>query len=622
MNRLKNNTDIVIKPADEGGATVIMDADDYVKEAMRQLSNQEYYVKIDSDRTNDHEQMINQCIEQLILVGELDREKGELLKPTNSRTPIFYLLPKIHKVNNPGRPVVSSVRSHTEKLSAYVDEFLKPLAEKLPSYIKDTTDFIICLRSLGKLPNNCYLATLDVSSLYTNIDINEGLKIVEKELETQDQVKPTARTITTLLEKVLKMNNFTFNGEHFIQVKGTAMGTRAAPNFAHVYMGNIEKQFVYETPWINNIILWKRFIDDIFLIWGGDSESLITFINHLNNAVPLIKYTHEISQNEVNFLDTTVKKDTEGNISTDVYQKPTDTHPYLNWNSAHPLHLKRSIPYSQALRLRRICSNTETLEKRLTQYAEYFVACGFKQQKVRKEMNKVLKLTQEQCLVSNRKESQDRIPFVITYNPYTTYIAEIANRHWDFLKTKERLGRIFNKNPLVAYRRPSSLRDALVSTKFKRYSGCSDGFTKCSKPRCSWCNLIHATNTFKGIHDARKYKILHPLDCQSSWVIYIIQCVKCGLQYVGKSETNLNIRLNNHRNHIKKAFNSCELTDHFLTNKYSHEFERDISITAIEQITSTTMNINRKKELLQAREIFWQRKLKSIQPRGLNKRLG
>ena len=75
-------------------------------------------------------------------------------------------------------------------------------------------------------------------------------------------------------------------------------------------------------------------------------------------------------------------------------------------------------------------------------------------------------------------------------------------------------------------------------------------------------------------------------------------------------------------NHIKKAFNSCELTDHFLTNKYSHEFERDISITAIEQITSTTMNINRKKELLQAREIFWQRKLKSIQPRGLNKRLG
>ena len=92
------------------------------------------------------------------------------------------MLPKIHKVNNPGRPVVSSVNSHTEKLSAYVDEFLRPLAEKLQSYIRDTSDFITELRVLGQLPARCYLATLDVSSLYTNIDIDEGLTIVEGEL--------------------------------------------------------------------------------------------------------------------------------------------------------------------------------------------------------------------------------------------------------------------------------------------------------------------------------------------------------------------------------------------------------------------------------------------------------
>ena len=101
--------------------------------------------------------------------------------------PVFYLLPKVHKGNNPGRLVVSSVRSHTEKLSAYVDEFLSPLAEKLPSYIKDTTDFISFLKSLGKLPEDCYLVTLDVSSLYTNVDTDVGLQIVEQELEQQNQ---------------------------------------------------------------------------------------------------------------------------------------------------------------------------------------------------------------------------------------------------------------------------------------------------------------------------------------------------------------------------------------------------------------------------------------------------
>ena len=121
-----------------------------------------------------------------------------------------------------------------------MDEFLRPLAEKLPSYIRDTSDFIRQLQILGQLPARCYLATLDVSSLYTNIDIDEGLTIVEEELEKASQSRPTHKTLSCLLEKVLKLNNFIFNGEHYIQIKGTAMGTRVAPNFANVYTGRLE----------------------------------------------------------------------------------------------------------------------------------------------------------------------------------------------------------------------------------------------------------------------------------------------------------------------------------------------------------------------------------------------
>lgn len=118
----------------------------------------------------------------------------------------------------------------------YVDEFLRPLAEILQSHIKDTTDFIKRLRVLGRVRENCILATLDVSSLYTNIDTNEGLTIVEEEFEKEGRNNPSAKTLACLLEKVLKLNNFTSNQEHFIQVKGTAkMGTRAAPNLAKVY---------------------------------------------------------------------------------------------------------------------------------------------------------------------------------------------------------------------------------------------------------------------------------------------------------------------------------------------------------------------------------------------------
>ena len=103
------------------------------------------------------------------------------------------MLPKIHKPNNPGRPLISSVNSHTEKLSAYVDEFLRPLAQALASHIRDTTDFIARLKNLGRVPENSILATLDVSSLYTNIDTDDGLAIIEEELAKTGQIQPSAK---------------------------------------------------------------------------------------------------------------------------------------------------------------------------------------------------------------------------------------------------------------------------------------------------------------------------------------------------------------------------------------------------------------------------------------------
>ena len=346
LKRLCNNKDTITKPSDKGGATVILNIGDYITEAMWQLNDEEYYKKVEEDLTLQHEQLINQCISDLINDGDLDMDTGQLLRPANSRTPIFYMLPKIHKPNNPGRPVISSVNSHTEKLSAFVDQFVRPLAQALPSHfsllLRDTTDFIIRLKNLGRVPEDSILATLDVSSLYTNIDTDEALGIIEEELAKTGQIRPSAKTLTCLLEKVLKLNNFTFDNHNFIQVKGAAMGARAAPNFANMYMGRFEDTFVYRTEWSHYLIDWVRFIDDIFLIWKGSKSSLTTFIKYLNGVKPSIKFTHEISYKSINFLDTKVIKDVQGNISTDIFQKPTDTHPYLQWTSAHPPHLKKS----------------------------------------------------------------------------------------------------------------------------------------------------------------------------------------------------------------------------------------------------------------------------------------
>ena len=94
---------------------------------------------------------------------------------------------KIHKHGNLGRPIASSNGQPTERISQFVDYYLKPLVHKTASFIKDTTHFLNKLDQLGHLPSNAILVTLDVSSLYTNIPHNEGIDACQHYLNTRDQ---------------------------------------------------------------------------------------------------------------------------------------------------------------------------------------------------------------------------------------------------------------------------------------------------------------------------------------------------------------------------------------------------------------------------------------------------
>ena len=77
---------------------------------------------------------------------------------------------------------------------------------------------------------------------------------------------------------------------------------------------------------------------------------------------------------------------TDGIIETDLYMKPTDSHEYLLSSSCHPFYCKKGIPYSQALRLNRICSNNEFFDKRCNDLEKYLLERGYSEKMVRKEM--------------------------------------------------------------------------------------------------------------------------------------------------------------------------------------------------------------------------------------------
>ena len=205
------------------------------------------------------------------LLPEQPRPANNILSVTH-----VYFLPKIHKgvLPPPGRPVVSANGCPTEKISAFVDAFLKPLVPEIKSHVKDTTDFINKIESLGCLQKGAIIGTLDVTSLYTNIPNGEGLSVIEEKLkEIRDpRLMPTNRSLVELLEMVLTMDHIQFNGRHFLQKRGTAMGTRLAPSYANLFMENVETAALQNHE--KRPQIWLRYIDDIFFVWTHGKAEL------------------------------------------------------------------------------------------------------------------------------------------------------------------------------------------------------------------------------------------------------------------------------------------------------------------------------------------------------------
>ena len=149
------------------------------------------------------------------------------------------------------------------------------------------------------------------------------------------------------------------------------MGTKFAPKYATLVMGYLEQKLYQKVEdefsqrfanYIENS--WKRFLDDCFIIWNYSEDMLNKFPDILNHLHSSIKCTREISRTNLSFLDILVINN-NGTITTDIFNKSTDTHQYLDFRSCHPTHTKRNIPYCLARKICAVVTDSETRDQRL-----------------------------------------------------------------------------------------------------------------------------------------------------------------------------------------------------------------------------------------------------------------
>ncbi|PIK51111.1 hypothetical protein BSL78_11992 [Apostichopus japonicus] len=231
------------------------------------------------------------------------------------------------------------------------------------------------------------------------------------------------------------------------------------PSYACLFMSSLEECMSSTAPCRS--LIWWRYIDDIFFVWTSDEDSLLTFINNINSFHSTINFTSNYSHQQINFLDVTVRKE-HGSLSTDLYTKPTDTHQYIHSSSCHPRHGKSGIAYSQALRLRGICSNNSSFIRHTDALEEHLTARGHSARRVREAIyiKKVRPLSRSSTLEVKKKKGRDcdhELLLVVTFHPNLPPLQKFTSYNHNILFTSDRLQRAVHEKPIIAYRRPRNL---------------------------------------------------------------------------------------------------------------------------------------------------------------------
>ena len=164
---------------------------------------------------------------------------------------------------------------------------------------------------------------MDVKALYATIPHKDGIAAVQTTLNRNNVNTTLTQWILRSIECILTNNNFAFKDQYYIQIQGTAIGTKMTPKYDNIFMNVFEEQLPTNAPL--KPIAFFQFIDDIMLVCTNDIKALNEFIEAAISLYLTIKFTHCISPVKVNFLDTTVHL-VDNSLETEIYLKPIDTH--------------------------------------------------------------------------------------------------------------------------------------------------------------------------------------------------------------------------------------------------------------------------------------------------------
>ena len=521
----------------------------------------------------------------------------------------------------------------------FLDHVLQPLAQSYPDYLHNSTDLSRLLQDL-QVPDNAILVTIDVTSLYPSIPQTDCLNKIYTEMCHHPHLMSfDPNFIIRLLHTNINYNYFTFANLTFQQTNGTAMGAAFSPTIANIYMSTVVRYFLQTQT--TKPLTFKRYIDDIFMIWTDTTDELNNFLTNLNSFHTNLHFTHEQSHLTIDFLDLTIYKGTHfyftNLLDTKTFQKPQNLYQYLHFTSTHPPKIFKAIIRGECIRYIRTNTTYETYMATVHNFKLRLRKRNYPERLINKTINTVQYNKRQQYLKTFQPLQATCFPPLFKSVPPPQYNLLKKLILQDYTKLH------FTSPRFITLRHPT-LQNILVRAKLNptdeqfmditlyldnttptthtttatlpKLQYKPPTITPCRQRKCSTCSYhLLTTPTFKDTQRTpTTYRIRHHLSCTSTNIIYLITCNKCKKQYVGYTTKQLNTRINHHRSnilnkrpiYISKHFN---LPDHSLS---------DLRVQPIDKATETD---NPTKELHQL-EHFWIKTLRTVVPEGLNVRPG
>ena len=238
--------------------------------------------------------------------------------------------------------------------------------------------------------------------------------------------------------------------------------------FGHVY--ELEKKHILTDP---NIIFYKRYRDDEICVYIGDDHQLQGLIDRLNSCHQSLKFTFEVANQLVTYLDLLIFKGdrfkTSDRLDRKVNQKKTDTHQWLSPDSAHSPDIFPAMILGESIRYMRSCTSKQHFAQKINFFSDKLVERGYNRDNVNMITEKLQHENRAKYLQTSMKDKHDKkvnppLVMVTTYTPHT-------RKHWNKIESNKALNKLFPNPPLLAYKRAKNLADLIVrsnSQKLKR----------------------------------------------------------------------------------------------------------------------------------------------------------